>query len=150
RKRKIELDAAMIKRGYSYLTLARTSQLRRRDPSHMESKEREASSVLRGNECVAVTFIIILTVALAYYLRIFEYGLYEDDYFYVGDPLGWDLRTAFENAAADLQTWPQGRPVGFAVPRLLAFASGALAGIPGVYLVCSAIIIGNGLITYRF
>jgi hypothetical protein len=98
---------------------------------------------------LVIPFLLIVTVAAGHYLRIFQFGLYEDDYVIVGFPLGWNLVAAIQQIAAALEGWWQGRPIGYAVPWLLAFTSGSLLGIPGVYLVCSAIIACNALLVFR-
>ena len=113
------------------------------DPAALLSRSRLSAAGL------AVPLCLLLTIAVAHFLRFSDFGLYEDDYYYVGEPLGWSLPQAVASVADALRGWPNGRPVGQAVPRFLAFAGGSLFGLPGVYLLGFAVIATNALLAFR-
>jgi len=103
----------------------------------------------RSAQRLAVPLCLVLTVAVAHFLRLPDFGLYEDDYYFVGEPLGWSLSQAVEAVASAFTGWPNGRPVGEAVPRFLSFVGGSLLGLPGVYLLGFAVIAANALLSWR-
>ena len=98
---------------------------------------------------LVVPLLLVLTAGVAHFLRLSAFGLYEDDYYYVGEPLGWDLRAAVDFVAEAFTNWPQGRPVGLALPRFLAFAVGSSLGLRGIYLLGFAVIAANTLLAHR-
>ena len=64
-------------------------------------------------------------IAVAHFLRVRSYGFYEDDYAYVVEPLQWTVIQLWRWLGLVLTTWPQGRPLGFALPQLAAFVAAA-------------------------
>jgi len=36
-----------------------------------------------------VVSMLLATLAVAHFWRVAEFGLYEDDYYFVGEPIGW-------------------------------------------------------------
>lgn len=102
----------------------------------------------RGGQYL-VPVVLLATVAIAHYLRFLEFGLYEDDYYFVGEPMGWRPQDAFREVADALTKWPLGRPVGQFVPRLLAYAGTALLGLPGVYLLGFLVLALNAILAWR-
>ncbi len=70
---------------------------------------------------------------VVYYLHFRSLGLYEDDYAYISFPLGWHLPDLIHYLQV-FTTWPQGRPLGFFIPHLLAFAGQKLGGLSTIYI----------------
>jgi hypothetical protein len=83
------------------------------------------------------TFLELVFLALilwvAHYYLLHSFGLYEDDYAQISPPLGWHLSDILPFLRW-IATWPEGRPLGFPLPYLLAFVGGKLGGLSTIYL----------------
>src|SRR5205085_4459379 len=88
-------------------------------------------------------------VWLAQFHHFRDFGLYEDDYWFISQAMGKDasyLLTRFETAFTKL---PQGRPLGFFLPDLLSFIGDKLGGLPAIYLLGFAVVTLNTFLCYR-
>ncbi|HZT30590.1 MAG TPA: hypothetical protein VFA33_11935 [Bryobacteraceae bacterium] len=85
-------------------------------------------------EFLLSTLVMAFAVWTAHFWHFRRFGLYEDDWGFIGTPLAWDWHTAARTILQDFATWPQGRPIGFAGSALLAFLSVRVGGVPGAYL----------------
>src|SRR5258708_37503220 len=88
-------------------------------------------------------------VWLAQFHHFRDFGLYEDDYFFVSEAMGKDpayLASRFSTAFSKL---PQGRPFGFFLPDLFSFVGDKLGGLPAIYLLGFAIVTLNTFLCYR-
>ncbi len=78
-----------------------------------------------------------------------NFGLYEDDYFFISQAMGKDpsyLATRFVRAFTGL---PQGRPFGFFLPDLLSFIGDKLGGLEAIYVIGFAVVTLNTWLCYR-
>jgi hypothetical protein len=95
---------------------------------------------------------LVLSAALVWIAQFHhfrEFGLYEDDYFFISEAMGKDpsyLLGRFETAFTRL---PQGRPFGFFLPDLLSFIGDKLGGLPAIYLVGFLVVTLNTFLCYR-
>ena len=93
----------------------------------------ERPATAPGSNVFLTMALLAVVVYVAHYLNLLHFGLYEDDYYYIGPNSNW-ANVLVELKAAML-TWPQGRPIGFALPPLLAFAGASAGGLPAIYLI---------------
>ena len=92
----------------------------------------EKSKTWSRNTLFELLFLaLILWVAHYYFFH--SFGLYEDDFAQISPPLGWHLYDILPFLRW-IATWPQGRPLGFSFPYLLAFLGGKLGGLSTIYI----------------
>ena len=63
-----------------------------------------------------------------------DFGLYEDDYWFVSEAMGKDVAYLGDRLHTAFTRLPQGRPFGFFLPDLLSFVGDKLGGLAGIYL----------------
>lgn len=98
----------------------------------------------------AVTLGLLAALALlAHFVLAGSYGLYSDDYFFVGRAMALDGAGVGDWLMQVLRHWPQGRPVGFGLSVLIAWAAYAIGGLLAVYAAGYAIVVLNGWLLYR-
>jgi hypothetical protein len=97
---------------------------------------------------IAVALIAAL-VWLAQFHHFQDFGVYEDDYWFISQAMGknWDyLARRFVTA---FTTLPQGRPLGFFLPDLLSFLGDKLGGLAGIYVLGFVVVTLNTYLCYR-
>jgi hypothetical protein len=96
------------------------------------------------------TFLLIAVISwIAQFHHFRDFGLYEDDYWFISEAMGKDpsyLATRFVKA---FTTLPQGRPFGFFVPDLLSWVGDRLGGLPAIYLVGFLVVVLNSFLFAR-
>ncbi len=96
---------------------------------------------------------LVVAVAWTAHFALFRrFGLYEDDYWYVGRTLGWTADDARRWAETCVRALPMGRPIGFLIGTIvpfLCFQLGGLRALPFVYLCGSLVVSLNALLAYR-
>jgi hypothetical protein len=100
-------------------------------------REMESRGVDRGTlrETLLVVCILGAAIWLAQFVHVSQFGLYEDDWAFVGHPMGWSWSRVVGWAVGAFQAWwIQGRPVGFAATALSVFFANRIAGLAGVYV----------------
>src|SRR5215471_5994583 len=93
--------------------------------------------------------LIAALVWLAQFHHFQDFGLYEDDYWFISQAMGknWDyLARRFVTA---FTTLPQGRPFGFFLPDLFSFLGDKLGGLAGIYLLGFLVVTLNTYLCYR-
>jgi hypothetical protein len=94
--------------------------------------------------------IIIMLLAgvcwVAHFWDFSNFGLYEDDYFFVGQPISTNFNGLVELVKTVWMQFLQGRPIGFSCSYILAFIGFNLAGIKGIYLCGYLVILTNTLL----
>ncbi len=103
-------------------------------------------SLLR-REWLRALVLLGVVAWLAHFFLAGSFGLYEDDYFFIGEPMigGWPYVVDRLKVFATL---PQGRPIGFFLPQLLAFLGNAIGGLAGVYLLGALVVLLNAFLFY--
>src|SRR5215471_5004545 len=105
-------------------------------------------SLARRESPIALGLIAAL-VWLAQFHHFQDFGLYEDDYWFISQAMGknWDyLARRFVTA---FTTLPQGRPFGFFLPDLFSFLGDKLGGVAGIYVLGFVVVTLNKYLCYR-
>jgi len=97
---------------------------------------------------IRIYVLLSLIIWLAHFLFAHEFGLYEDDYYFISPPFGWDLNKLSIEILNNFETWPQGRPIGFSLPILFSFIGYNLGGLYGIYLIAFLILSLNACLVY--
>jgi hypothetical protein len=96
--------------------------------------------------------IIVLFIAsicwITHFWDVDSFGLYEDDYAFVGKPISTDLNGVIELVKNVWLKFQQGRPLGFSCSYILSFIYFNIAGIKGVYFCGYTIVLANILLFY--
>jgi len=88
-------------------------------------------------------------VWLAQFHHFRDFGLYEDDYWFISEAMGKDASYLASRFQTAFTTLPQGRPLGFFLPDLLSFIGDKLGGLAGIYLLGFLIVTLNTFLCYR-
>ena len=99
-------------------------------------------------EAVLVALVLAITIWVAHFSLSSHLGLYEDDWMFIGQPMGMSWASVVATAEADLRGWPQGRPVGYAAVAVLAFLGNRAGGLEGIYSIAFALHLINTLLLY--
>jgi len=88
----------------------------------------------------------------AYFFNFRSFGLYEDDYWYVGMPINLDFNGLLDLMGNNFFNFKggQGRLIGMTAPQFLAFLFFKIGGLPAVYILGSAIILLNSALIFNF
>ncbi|HEV7666698.1 MAG TPA: hypothetical protein VGQ62_24405 [Chloroflexota bacterium] len=109
-----------------------------------------ASGLSRSASGGALALALCAALAwLAQFHHFREFGLYEDDYWFISEAMGQDpsyLARRFLTAVTGL---PQGRPLGFFLPDLLSFVGDKLGGLSAIYLLGFVVVSLNVFLCFR-
>lgn len=98
---------------------------------------------------IVLRFISLgLVLWVAHYLNFRSFGLYEDDYTFISKPLGWNRLDLINHFFKVFQRWPQGRPIGFSLPQLLAFLGGKTGSLSTLYIIGFLVHLVNACLFY--
>jgi hypothetical protein len=100
-------------------------------------------------ESVVALALIAALVWLAQFHHFRDFGLYEDDYWFISQAMGQNLDYLQRRFVTAFTTLPQGRPLGFFLPDLLSFVGDKLGGLSGIYLVGFGVVTLNTFLCYR-
>src|SRR5438876_336181 len=78
-----------------------------------------------------------------------DFGLYEDDYWFISEAMGKNFDYLFGRLRTAFTALPQGRPFGFFLPDLFSFVGDKLGGLAAIYLLGFAIVTLNTFLSYR-
>jgi hypothetical protein len=87
-------------------------------------------------------------VFLAQFHHFRDFGLYEDDYFFISQAMGKDPSYLVGRFQTAFTTLPQGRPFGFFLPDLFSFVGDKLGGLAAIYLLGFLIVTLNTVLCY--
>ena len=93
--------------------------------------------------------ILLLTTWAAHFFYFFGFGLYEDDYAFVGYAMAYDLDFLLGHIKNTFMKWPQGRPIGFTLPQTIAFVSTKIGGLQVLYLFGFFFVALNSILFYK-
>jgi len=96
----------------------------------------------------AVFLPIVLVVYLGHYLRLFDFGLYEDDYWSLVPNLNQPLSYLSDVFVGCFRAWPTGRPLNHFLPVALAIIGFKLGGLAGIYTLACGWLTLNALLVY--
>jgi hypothetical protein len=100
-----------------------------------------------ARESVQVLGLLALVTSVATFLHLRQFGLYEDDYFFVGEVIGNDPAFLIQRLGY-YASWPQGRPIGFFLPNFFSLVGYKLGGMHALYLLGFAIVLLNAFLFY--
>lgn len=97
-----------------------------------------------------VALALIAALAwLAQFHHFRDFGLYEDDYWFISEAMGRAPSYLADRFVKAFSTLPQGRPFGFFLPDLFSFIGDKIGGLPGIYLVGFLIVTLNTFLCFR-
>src|SRR5437867_12095374 len=89
---------------------------------------------------LALSALLVWTAQFHHFL---DFGLYEDDYWFISEAMGKDPSYLVARFQRAFTTLPQGRPFGFFLPALLSFIGDKLSALAGIHLIGFAIVTHN-------
>jgi hypothetical protein len=104
---------------------------------------------LRRFESPVAFVLIAALVWLAQFHHFRDFGLYEDDYWFISEAMGKDPSYLVRRFVTAFTTLPQGRPFGFFLPDLFSFIGDKLGGLSGIYLLGFLIVTLNTFLCFR-
>jgi hypothetical protein len=90
-----------------------------------------------------------LLVWTAQFHHLADFGLYEDDYWFIAQAMGKGPDYLLMRLQTAFTVLPQGRPLGFFLPDLLSFTGDKLGGLTAIYVLGFAIVTLNTFLCYR-
>ena len=112
----------------------------------MERRLRSARGLSEAPLAVALCAALVW-IAQFHHFR--DFGLYEDDYWFISEAMGKDASYLGARFVTAFTTLPQGRPFGFFLPDLLSFIGDKLGGLAGIYLLGFLVVTLNTFLCYR-
>jgi hypothetical protein len=104
---------------------------------------------LARHEAAATCLLIAAVSWIAQFHHFRDFGLYEDDYWFISEAMGKDLSYLVARFEKVFTTLPQGRPFGFFLPDLLSWIGDRLGGLPGIYLLGFLLVVLNSFLFAR-
>jgi hypothetical protein len=109
-----------------------------------------SSATVRYRYETPLALLAIAALAwLAQFHHFRDFGLYEDDYWFISQAMGKDWTYLWSRFVTAFTTLPQGRPFGFFLPDLFSFVGDKIGGLAGIYLVGFVIVTLNTFLCYR-
>jgi hypothetical protein len=86
---------------------------------------------------------------IAQFSQSLHFGLYEDVWAFIGQPMGWSWARTLEWAVGSIQSWwLQGRPIGFAATAVITFIANRVGGLEGVYITAFLLHVVNAFLVF--
>jgi len=95
---------------------------------------------------LAVSALLVWTAQFHHFR---DFGLYEDDYWFISEAMGKNLDYLLGRLHTAFTALPQGRPFGFFLPDLFSFVGDKLGGLAAIYLLGFLIVTLNTFLCYR-
>lgn len=106
--------------------------------------------LLRARYETPVALVAIAALAwLAQFHHFRDFGLYEDDYWFISQAMGQGPGYLVGRFVTAFTRLPQGRPFGFFLPDLFSFVGDKLGGLAGIYVLGFVIVTLNTFLCYR-
>src|SRR5262249_11007292 len=115
----------------------------------LELAQERSKPALRHLEYPVAAALTAALVWLAQFHHFREFGLYEDDYWFISQAMGKEPSYLVDRFQKIFGTFSQGRPLGFFLPDLLSFAGDRLGGLPAIYLLGFLIVTLNTFLCFR-
>jgi hypothetical protein len=105
---------------------------------------------LKSTQFLNTLIILFLAIIIwvAHFWGVSHFGLYEDDYNFVGKPVSTNFNGLIELVTSVWLGFKQGRPLGFSCSYILSFIGFNIAGMTGVYFCGYLVILSNTLLFY--
>ena len=88
---------------------------------------------LTGQRTVTAACVLACVVLISLYIRVPDYGFYEDDYWAIVPYFKTPFSQLWANMIAEFHIWSQGRPLNHSIPMWFSRLGYGLGGIPGIY-----------------
>ncbi|MBV9876106.1 MAG: glycosyltransferase family 39 protein [Verrucomicrobia bacterium] len=124
-----------------------TNDLGERPVHGAASPRRTRRSIIRRETGIA-GLIVACVVLFSLYVRVADYGFYEDDYWGVVPYFKTPPSEMWARTISDLQTWPTGRPLNHILPRWFSWLGYHLAGVQGIYFLGFLVHSTNAFLVY--
>ena len=109
----------------------------------------QSGGLRRNREVPIAVALSAALVWIAQFHHFRDFGLYEDDYWFISEAMGKNLDYLFSRLHTAFIALPQGRPFGFFLPDLFSFVGDKLGGLAAIYLLGFAIVTLNTFLCYR-
>jgi hypothetical protein len=116
------------------------------DQTTHAGKRREISRLCK--ERLPILVLLAITIWTAHFSQSFHFGLYEDDWAFIGQPIDWTWNQFLDWLSICFTAWPQGRPVGFATVATLAYMGNRIGGLEFLYFMACAFHTLNAFLFY--
>ena len=113
------------------------------------SRPRLRLAGLVRHEPLATCLLIAAMSWIAQFHHLREFGLYEDDYWFIAEAMGKDPSYLVARFEKIFTTLPQGRPFGFFLPDLLSWIGDRLGGLQAIYVLGFLVIVLNSFLFSR-
>src|SRR5919198_2789005 len=114
-----------------------------RFPPIVQDRLVAALTMTGHSEALVVLFLIAAVSWTAQFHHFRDFGLYEDDYWFISQAMGKEPSYLVARFVKVFTTLPQGRPFGFFLPDLLSWFGDWLGGLPAIYLVGFGVVVLN-------
>jgi hypothetical protein len=104
---------------------------------------------LLRHEALLTCLVIAAVSWIAQFHHLRDFGLYEDDYWFISQAMGKDPSYLVARFEKIFTTLPQGRPFGFFLPDLLSWIGDKLGGLQAIYLLGFLLIVLNSFLFSR-
>ncbi len=91
--------------------------------------------------------LLLIVVWCARFLLSGSFGLYEDDYYFIGRPMGWSSAELLQSLKV-LWTWPQGRPIGYLLSYVIGYLATRFGSFHALYFSAYILQAANALLIY--
>src|ERR1700739_4866811 len=92
--------------------------------------------------------ILACVVLFSLYVRVADYGFYEDDYWGIVPYFKTPVDEMWNMTISHLRTWPTGRPLNHILPKWFSWLGYHLAGVQGIYFLGFLIHSTNAFLVY--
>jgi hypothetical protein len=124
------------KSGLSVEQIVKTTQA-----SAPDFNDREANSgqhlrrwfAFLSRQSAIAALILACVVLFSLYVRVADYGFYEDDYWGIVPWFKTPVAELWKETISQLETWPTGRPLNHILPEWFSWLGYHLAGVEGIY-----------------
>jgi hypothetical protein len=100
------------------------------------------------NDLLALA-LIVFCVLIGNFLFASEFGLYEDDHLFVLPAFSWSWQQCWNYVVQPFLSWPQGRPLGFALTSVVSYITAQFNTLLPGYLIGAGLIILNGYLFFK-
>ena len=123
------------------------TDLEERQVNGLASRGRTRRSVISRETSIA-GLILACVVLFSLYIRVADYGFYEDDYWGIVPYFKTPANEMWGTTISLLQTWPQGRPLNHILPMWFSWLGYHLAGVQGIYFLGFLVHSTNAFLLY--
>ena len=95
-----------------------------------------------------VALILSCVVLISLYLRVSDYGFYEDDYWGIVPFFKTSISQAWTETVYHMETWPTGRPLNHILPEWFSLVGYKIAGVQGIYFLGFLVNFTNAFLLY--